>query len=115
MRVALLKLPGVESADVSLDKASADIRLKPDNKITLPQLRELLKKNGYPTRDARVDARGRIVEGGGGLTLDLLNGTTMAVEGKQVVLKAGDQIVQVTGVSRPESKTSERLTVQSVK
>ena len=36
MRVALKKLDGVETADVSLEKATADIRLKPGNAITLP-------------------------------------------------------------------------------
>ena len=74
-----MKLPGVESAEVSLDKASADIRLKADNRITMPQIRDVLKKNGYPTRDAHIEARGRIVDSSGTLLFDLLNGSTLAV------------------------------------
>ena len=57
-----MKLPGVESADVSLDKASADIRLKAANTVSVPQLRELMKRNGYPTKDAQIVARGKIVD-----------------------------------------------------
>jgi len=110
-----MKLPGVESADVSLERASADIRLKPDNRITMTQLREVLKKNGYPTHDAQVDARGRVVDLGGKLMLDLLNGSALAVDAEGFVLKASDQVVEITGVSRAESKKGERLTVQSIR
>src|SRR3954471_18406279 len=106
-----MKLPGVESAEVSLEKASADIRLKPDNRITMPQLRELLKKNGYPTRDAQVEARGRILQRAGQQVLDLLNGATLSIEGQAVTLKADDAVVQVVGVSRADGKTGERLMV----
>ena len=111
-----MKLPGVESADVSLDKASADIRLKEGNRITLPQLRELLKKNGYPTREAQVEARGRLVDANARLIFDLLNGATMAVEpaSDAVALRAGPETVNVTGVSRPSGKTAEILSVKSV-
>jgi hypothetical protein len=111
-----MKLPGVESADVSLDKASADIRLKEGNRITLPQLRELLRKNGYPTRDAQVEARGRLVEANGKLIFDLLNGSTMAVQpaSDAVALRAGAETVTVSGVSRAAGKTAETLSVKSV-
>jgi hypothetical protein len=111
-----MKLPGVESAEVSLDKASADIRLKEGNRITLPQLRELLKKNGYPTRDAEVEARGRLVDANGKLVFDLLNGATMAVQpaSDAVPLHAGSEIVTVSGVSRAAGKTAETLNVKSV-
>ena len=111
-----MKLPGIESADVSLDKASADIRLKADNRITMPQLRELLKKNGYPTRDAQVAARGRIVDANGRLVFDLLNGATMAVQpgSDAPPLRAGPQIVNITGVSRAVGKGAETLAVKTV-
>lgn len=55
------KLEGVESVEASLQKASAEIRLTPDNKITLPQIRRIISSNGYPTKDAEITARGRIV------------------------------------------------------
>jgi hypothetical protein len=111
-----MKLPGIESAEVSLDKASADIRLKEGNRITLPQLRELLKKNGYPTRDAEVEARGRLVDANEKLVFDLLNGATMAVQptSDAVPLHPGSEIVTVGGVARAAGKTAETLNVKSV-
>jgi hypothetical protein len=111
-----MKLPGVESAVVSLDKASADIRLKADNRITVPQLRELLKKNGYPTRDGQIEARGRVIDAGGKLVLDLLNGSTMAlvVDPKNPPMRAGPALLNVIGVSRADGKTAEKLTATSV-
>jgi len=110
-----MKLPGVESAVLSLDKASADITLKPENRITMTQLREVLKKSGYPTRDAQVDARGRIVDRGGKLLVDLLNGSTMEIDPKSASAKAGDEIVQMSGVSRGNGKTPDRLTVDAIR
>src|SRR4051812_38661675 len=111
-----MKLPGVESAEVSLEKASADIRLKADNRITMPQLRALLKKNGYPTRDAQIEARGRVVEIAGKLVVDLLNGSTMAViaDTTSTVARAALQPIEITGVSRADGKAAETLTLVAI-
>jgi copper chaperone CopZ len=111
--VAIKKLDGVESVDVSLEKASADIRLKPDNRITLPQLRQIIKNNGYPTKDAQVTARGRIVERNGTPVLDLLNGTVLELTDKPKI--ASDRTVEVTGVSRVRGKGPEQLTATVIK
>lgn len=113
MSVAIKKLDGVESVDVSLEKASAAIRLKPDNKITLTQLRQIIKNNGYPTKDAQITARGRIVERNGTPVLDLLNGTVLELTGKPT--SAGDRTVEVTGVSRVRGKGAEQLTATVIK
>ena len=108
-----MKLPGIESAEVSLTTATADIRLKPDNRITLPQLREVLKKNGYPTRDAQVSARGKAVERNGKRVFDLLNGSTIELaETPAASSLAVNQIVEIAGTSRAVDKTSEKLTVK---
>jgi hypothetical protein len=93
------KIEGVESIDVSLEKAVADIRLKPNNRVTLAQLRAAIKKNGYATRDAEVEARGRIVLRNGTAVLDLMNGSTMPLE-RAPEEKAADQIVEISGVAR---------------
>lgn len=115
MRVALLKIPGVESADVSLMKASADIRLKPDNRVTLPQLREVLRKNGYPTRDAEVEARGTIVDRNGKISLDLLNGSALELDATGVNGQPGPSVVEITGVSRADGKAAEKCLIKSIK
>lgn len=110
-----MKLPGVESAAVSLEKASADITLKADNRITMPQLRELLRKNGYPTRDARIEARGRIVDRAGARVLDLLNGATMDLDPGSVATSTDGEAAEIVGVSRANSKTAERVSVETVR
>ena len=113
MSVAVKKLDGVASVDVSLEKASADVRLKPGNKITLSQLRKVIRDGGYPTKDAQVEARGQMVERNGLLSLDLLNGTTIDVPGFSGQRPPGP--VDVVGVSRADSKTHETLTITLVR
>jgi hypothetical protein len=100
---------------VSLDTASADIRLKADNRITIPQLREVLKKNGYPTRDAQIEARGTIVDRGGTLVLDLLNGYSMDLDSRSIDAKPSSRAVVVTGISRPDGKAAEKLTLRTLR
>jgi hypothetical protein len=114
VRVALLKLAGIESAEVSLTTATADVRLKPDNRITMAQLREVLRKNGYPTRDAQIEARGKIVERGGWRVLDLLNGSAMDLADNPAAAHLPlNQIVEVAAMSRADGKTPEKLTVKN--
>jgi len=111
--VAVKKLDGVQTVDVSLEKASADIRLKPGNRITLTQLRDVIKKNGYPTKDAQVEARGRFVDRNGVNALDLLNGSALEIAGKPG--DGGSAIMTVTGVSRAVGKDREQLTLTTSK
>jgi len=107
--VAIKKLDGVESVEVSLEKATADIRLKSGNTITLPQLRRLIRQAGYPTKDAHVEARGTFVERSGKPTLDLQNGSFLELAIKPSTLPAG--VVDVSGVSRVVDKEREVLTI----
>src|SRR5688500_15117467 len=65
MSAAVRKLDGVESVELVADKGTAVIRLKPDNKITLPQLRRVIKSVGYEAKAAEITARGRIVVSAG--------------------------------------------------
>jgi copper chaperone CopZ len=65
VRVAVRKLEGVESVDVSLERGAATIALRPGNRITLPQLRQIIKNNGFTAKDATVTVIGTVVERGG--------------------------------------------------
>ena len=109
MSVAIRKLDGVESVDVSLEKASADIRLKPGNAITLPQLRRVIRQSGYPTKEAHVEARGTIVDRNGKPALDLQNGSFLELAAKPSLPPAGS--INVTGISRVVDKEREVLTL----
>jgi copper chaperone CopZ len=56
--VALRKVAGVDSVEVSLNKGRAMVKLKPGNTVSVPQLWELIHKNGYTPKTTAVSVRG---------------------------------------------------------
>ena len=58
--VALKKVAGVETVEVSLNKGLATVKLKPDNTVSVPQLWELIHKNGYTPKTTVVLVRGEL-------------------------------------------------------
>jgi hypothetical protein len=52
------KVDAVQSARVSLKDGLTILDLKPDNRVTLAQLRQIIKNNGFVSKEARVTARG---------------------------------------------------------
>jgi hypothetical protein len=58
----MLKVKGVEGVEVSLRRALADIRLKPGNSVSLDQLRQIVKSNGFTAAEAVVTAVGSVIE-----------------------------------------------------
>jgi copper chaperone CopZ len=67
--VALKKVAGVESVEVSLNKGMATIKLKPGNTVSVPQLWELIHKNGYTPKTTAVSVRGELANVNGALQL----------------------------------------------
>jgi copper chaperone CopZ len=67
--VALKKVAGVESVEVSLNKGLATVKLKPGNTVSVPQLWELIHKNGYTPKSTTVSVRGELANANGGLQL----------------------------------------------
>ena len=45
--------------EVSLEKGLAKVEMKPENKITLIQLQNVVKKNGFAPKSAHVKLNGR--------------------------------------------------------
>lgn len=58
MRVAVQRLDGVESVKVSLNDGVAEIRLAPDNSVTLARVREIIRSNGFSPKAAEVVVQG---------------------------------------------------------
>ena len=75
MRVAVRKLPGVQSVEVSLERALTQIRLNPGNSITLAQLRKILKDGGFNSGAADVEVVGTLEQRDGTPTF-VVTGTT---------------------------------------
>jgi hypothetical protein len=65
------KLEGVESVDVSLERASATIRLRAGNAVTLSQVREIIRNNGFTAKEATLTVVGNLIERGGAPALEV--------------------------------------------
>ena len=71
MSVAFEKVAGVTKAEVSLNQGTVTLALKAGNKVTLEQVRSIIRKNGFTPKDAHVRAAGRLIERGGRPALEL--------------------------------------------
>jgi copper chaperone CopZ len=69
--VALKKVIGVDSVEVSLNKGRATVKLKPGNTVSVPQLWELIHKNGYTPKTTAVSVRGDLASVDGRLQLKI--------------------------------------------
>jgi len=71
VRVAVQKIEGVDAVEVSLNRGIVEIRLKPENGVSLEQVREAIRVNGFTPKEALIRARGTVVEDSGALALAL--------------------------------------------
>jgi copper chaperone CopZ len=129
VRVAIRKLEGVESVEVSLERATADIRFRPANRITLAQLRQIIRNNGFSAREAIVTAVGTLVERNGKPALSIDGTSTvflLTTTGPQnaayaealqrVTSKQTGRVEAVGTVARPaDPNEPEELAIQSVR
>lgn len=58
------KIPGVSRARVSLNEGLTVLDLKDENSVTLSHLRQVIRNNGFVTREAQVVARGLVTISG---------------------------------------------------
>ena len=80
VRVAVQKVEGVESVELSLERAQADIRLQQGNRVPLDRFRQIVKGIGLEPKEATVTATGTIRETGGRLSFEVSGvGTTLIV------------------------------------
>lgn len=54
------KVEGVQNVRVGLKDGLTVLDLRPDNKVTLAQLRTVIKNNGFVSKEAQVTARGSV-------------------------------------------------------
>jgi hypothetical protein len=57
------KVDGVQNVRVSLNDGLTILDLKPGNAVTLMRLRQIIKNNGFVSKEATVVARGTVVAG----------------------------------------------------
>jgi copper chaperone CopZ len=104
--VALKKVAGVESVEVSLNKGLATVNLKPGNTVSVPQLWELIHKNGYTPKVTTFSVRGELANGNGGLQLKVV-GT------KDVLLLVADP-KNATAYSEVRNRLGQTVIIQGL-
>jgi len=125
VRVTIEKLPGVESATVSLNEGRAVIRLRADNTITLAQVRESVERNGFTPQQATVEAEVEVLRSGGRIqlrvagtseTYDVRLGALPATIQQQLTAAAGSRIlIQGVVAAQKDKKVAPTIQVTNVK
>ena len=125
MRVTIEKLPGVESATVSLNEGRAVIRLQAGNSITLAQIRESVERNGFTPQQAVVEAEVEILRSDGRIQLriagtseayDVPLGAHPAAIQQQLTAASGSRVlIQGVVAAQKDKKIAPTMQVTSVK
>ena len=76
----LKRLSGVEAVAVSLNDGYAEVELSEDSQLTLADIREVIRKNGFSPKNADVRVSGKVVE----------------ADGRQLLLKTGVEVFELT-------------------
>lgn len=71
MRVAVSKIEGVTSATVSLNKGMATVQLAPSNRVSIEEIREVIRSNGFTPKEAEVRVAGVMIQRGDTLALSI--------------------------------------------
>lgn len=119
------KLPGVQSATVSLNEGRVMIRLEPGNTIRMAQLRQSVERNGFTPRDAAVTAQAEVIAKGDQLQVKI-SGTNDVYElattahadavQQQLRKRAGQSVVIEAIIPAPaDPKAPPVIQVNSVK
>ena len=104
--VALKKVAGVESVEVSLNKGLATVKLKTGNTVSVPQLWELIHRNGYTPKSTAVSVRGELANVGGQLQLK--------VSGTKDTLALSASPKNLAAYTEAPSKLGQTVIVQGV-
>jgi C-terminal processing protease CtpA/Prc len=125
VRVATLKIDGVETVTVSLKRAVADIRLREGNRVTIDQILRMVRNNGFTPREANVTVVGVPIERGGApafeisdieevLIVDVKKSVAAAVEQMEEARKSGAPIAsEIAGTLDPQTGAPDQIAVTS--
>lgn len=104
------KVPGVVSVKVSLNEGLTVLDLQPENTVTLANLRQIIRNNGFTTPESRVVVRGSVVSSAGAVAFEV-RGTKERYSIAGPPPAAAD--VVVTGAVDTRDAKAFRLTVLS--
>jgi copper chaperone CopZ len=104
--VALKKVPGVATVDVSLNKGLASVKLKPGNTVSVPQFWKLLHEKGYTPKTTAVSVRGELAGGPGRLQLK--------VSGTKDILDLAPDAKNAAAYDEAAGKLGQSVVIQGV-
>jgi copper chaperone CopZ len=104
--VALKKVAGVESVEVSLNKGLATVKLKPGNTVAVPQLWQLLHEKGYTPKTTTVSVRGDLA--------DVQERLQLRVSGTKDVMTLIADPKSPTSYGEAAKKLGQRVVVQGI-
>lgn len=67
MSVSIQKIPGVESVNVNINRGLVTLTLKPENTVTMEQIRKAILDDAFTPKDARVVVVGELASKNGNL------------------------------------------------
>jgi len=106
VNVALKKVAGVDTVEVSLNKGLATVKFKPGNAVSVPQLWQLLHDKGYTPKATTVSTRGELINAQGRLQLK--------VSGTKDVLALSADPKNPSPFSEAQKRAGQTATVQGV-
>lgn len=119
------RLPGVESAKVSLNEGRATIQLNPGNAISMTQIRQSVERNGFTPQQAVISAQADVVATDNRLQLKIsgtndtydIAATAHAESIQQQLKKHAGQRVVIEGIVpvQKDPKATPVIQVNSVK
>lgn len=62
MSVAIKKVEGVQDVKVSLNDGTVAVKLKDGNEVTIEEVRDIIRKNGFTPKEAQVKVLGKVSE-----------------------------------------------------
>jgi copper chaperone CopZ len=119
VRVSLKSVSGVDSADVSLAKGLAAVKMKPGNTTTLKQLNEAITKNGFTMKDSAAVVVGVVASEGDKMMLHVTGSSDLLVlvpqSGKPDTASIGKTVsVEGTIPEGTKGKTADTIRYQSM-
>ncbi len=80
VEASLKRLDGVQAVTISLNNGTAEIRLAPDNRQRLGEIRQRISDNGFSAKEAQVKLSGVLREKEGKLIIEVESGEVYALQ-----------------------------------
>jgi hypothetical protein len=109
------KVKGVTAVRVSLNEGLTVLDLSADNVVKVSDLRQIIRNNGFVTREAAIVARGSVVKAPGGAAFQVSGSAEALALAPDDTLRSGPNIVVISGTVDLTDPKQLRLSGASVR